>query len=1238
MRSAEGSGTMEFHVARRIRERYGFDDRLFSTRGSVVFADFHAARVFAERMNEQRDTARHPELTVAPAQINAMGLIDEILHIVIDRYREQHPDVGQRALATLDAELGSDEVDATLISFAEAFPNTALFRGEVEPAEYLAGSTDGIPNREVLLEEMLLLWLSNNNPAYQPFVELFDDAELEHTVYDDMIAGLETFFEGEPGFGGEQESLLLTLRSPALKTPHSLAAQLEYLMQRIGGVLGALVFRLLTSLDLIKEEDKFFAMGGAGGGIGGGPGTAEVADFRGQEHEIEAFTADRDWMPRTVLIARNAFVWLDQLAKRYKRPITTLDQIPDEELDFLQRAGITGLWLIGLWERSTASKTIKQLMGNQDAVASAYSLYDYVIANDLGGEAAVEHLRRRAWQRGIRLASDMVPNHVGIDGRWVIEQPDWFLSLPYPPYPAYSFSGPDLSPDGRVGIYIEDHYYTKSDASVVFKRVGREGGDERYIYHGNDGTSMPWNDTAQLDYLNPEAREAVIQTILHVARQFPIIRFDAAMTLAKKHIERLWFPEPGSGGAIPSRAEHGMTRAQFDALMPHEFWREVVDRCAVEAPDTLLLAEAFWLMEGYFVRTLGMHRVYNSAFMHMLRDEDNAKYRLAIRNTLEFDPQILQRYVNFMNNPDEKTAVEQFGKDDKYFGVCTVLATLPGLPMFGHGQFEGFAEKYGMEYRRAYWDEQPDSWLITRHERQIFPLLHKRYLFAGAENFLLYDCIAPDGQVLEDVFAYSNQHGDERGLVLYNNRYGSAHGTINTGFTTIRDGEGRRGVHRSLGDALGLSGDERHFLLFRDVASGLEYIRNSRDIAERGLPVTLGAYGLNVLLDLREVQDTPWGQWSQLNSYLDGRGVPSLDQAGRELLLRPIHEPFRALANAYVVREVMAVRAPGDAEPSTNAPAARDAGPDADAPASVGSTATTDEPVATGAGADTEPVPAASGPAARALVLDDVQQRLEAFFAGARQVNGGDGDATALAKQLRGELEALLELPALVQRSRRERTEASPLDAAASTSLPDRPEEPAARSSRPELVTAVAFVTSHLGDDPDTWGALLNWLFTHRLDRLSGRDDPGLSRSLIDEWLLGTQMAAAMRELGQDEGRAWRTVGLVKLLIGYGHALRRQDGNGKEAAQILAVWLRDGDMQRFLQVNRHRDVLWFNQELLDQLLAWLLAIEVAEQVAGGAGGNVVADAIVERYAYVRQLQSIAERAGYQVERVVAQAV
>src|SRR5437660_4747759 len=249
----------------------------------------------------------------------------------------------------------------------------------------------------------------------------------------------------------------------------------------------------------------------------------------------------------------------------------------------------------------------------------------------------------------------MVPNHMGIDSPWVVEHPEWFISRWESPYPAYSFEGPDLSADGRVEIKIEDHYFTQTDAAVVFRRRDKSSGETRFVYHGNDGTSFPWNDTAQLDYLLPEVRQAVIGTILDVARRAPILRFDAAMVLARRHIRRLWYPEPGAGGAIPSRAEHAIPNAEFTALMPGEFWREVVDRDAAEAPRTLLLAEAFWLMEGYFVRTLGMHRVYNSAFMHMLRDEDNAGYRKVIRDTVEFDPEILGRYVNFLTNPDEET-------------------------------------------------------------------------------------------------------------------------------------------------------------------------------------------------------------------------------------------------------------------------------------------------------------------------------------------------------------------------------------------------------------------------------------------------------------------------------------------------------------------------------------------------------------------------------------------------------
>ena len=90
--------------------------------------------------------------------------------------------------------------------------------------------------------------------------------------------------------------------------------------------------------------------------------------------ENERFSPDRDWMPSLVMMAKNSYVWLDQLSKKYHRSITKLHEIPDEELDFLAHAGFTGLWLIGLWQRSKASEQIKKLCGNPEAVASAYSI------------------------------------------------------------------------------------------------------------------------------------------------------------------------------------------------------------------------------------------------------------------------------------------------------------------------------------------------------------------------------------------------------------------------------------------------------------------------------------------------------------------------------------------------------------------------------------------------------------------------------------------------------------------------------------------------------------------------------------------------------------------------------------------------------------------------------------------------------------------------------------------------
>jgi glycosidase len=882
---------MEFHVSRQARKRYKLDDSLFSFNGNVIFANFHAARVFAQKMNEKRDLALHPELSVRAGQINAMGLIDEILHLVISLYRTQKlPTLYSDMEKSLVGKLGIRKLNAVLRAFTRDFPPQVVFLKQLSVDEYLEGETNGISNRYSAIEEILMLWLANQNSAYRPFSELFNDSIMfEKTAYADLVEALDEFFQSRPGFGPDDQSLIEMLRSPAIVVPNSLRGQLDYIRTRWAYLLGHYLLKLLGSLDLFSEEEKI---------RGVGPGTVRLPVFGAEgEPELERFSPDADWMPNLVLMAKNAYVWMDQLSKQYQNAIDHLDQIPDEELDLLAERGFTGLWLIGLWERSNASEQIKQLCGNPDAIASAYSLKEYRIADDLGGEEALKDLQHRCWQRGIRLASDMVPNHMAIDSNWIYDHPDWFISLPYSPFPSYTFNGPDLSHDSRGEIKIEDHYYDRTDAAVVFKYHDHQKNRTSFVYHGNDGTSMPWNDTAQLNYLDPNVREAVIRTILDVARRFPVIRFDAAMTLAKRHYQRLWYPLPGGGCDIPSRSDFGMPQESFNQRMPEEFWREVVDRVAAEAPDTLLLAEAFWLMEGYFVRTLGMHRVYNSAFMNLLRDEDNAKYRQVMKNTLEFDPEILKRYVNFMNNPDELTAVAQFGRGDKYFGICTLMATMPGLPMFGHGQIEGLSEKYGMEFKRAYWDEQPDQQLIDRHAWQIIPLLKQRYLFANVENFYLYDFYDQNGVVDENVFAYSNIVGDERSLVIYHNRFGDTYGWVrkSVGFMDKASGSIKQ---VDLSSGLGLTDCRNAFVIFLDRLSGMQYIRSCEEIAKKGLFIQLNAYRAYVFQDFQMVEDDEKGYWRKVHDHLGGHGTGDIHTLQTELPLRPVLQPLREIANS----------------------------------------------------------------------------------------------------------------------------------------------------------------------------------------------------------------------------------------------------------------------------------------------------------------------------------------------------
>jgi hypothetical protein len=851
----------------------------------------------------------------------------------------------------------------------------------------------------------------------------------------------------------------------------------------------------------------------------------------------------------------------------------------------------------------------------------------------------------------------MVPNHTGIDSRWVIEHPDRFLQLSYPPFPGYTYNCGNLSGRDDIAVQIEEHYFNRTDAAVVFKRTDTRTGNVRYIYHGNDGTSMPWNDTAQIDFLNPEAREAVIRTIVGVCQQFSIVRFDAAMTLAKRHIQRLWYPEPGRGGDIASRAEHAVSNEEFNRRIPNEFWREVVDRCAAEAPHTLLLAEAFWMMEGYFVRTLGMHRVYNSAFMNMLKNEENGKYRATIKNTLEFDPEILKRFVNFMNNPDEDTAVAQFGKGDKYFGICTLLVTMPGLPMFGHGQIEGFEEKYGMEYRRSYRDEQPDGYLVNRHEGEIFPLMKKRHIFSGSAAFRLYDLYSSEGQVNENVFAYSNRSWDERALVFYNNSYYEASGWIKQSSPAIPQGDGSL-RQDTLGEALLIHGEDRYFSFFYEQRSGLWFIRPSRELRDRGLFVFLKGYEAQVFLDIHEREDGlggPWSRrWSRLNHELNGRGTPDPDAAAADLFLDALYRPF---AEIFAPPRVLALEAAVDSGVSGNFGAPASLLEEFKAPIQDFAKAACE--YLDGVGGNYEPFvyPGLVPGKAPDKVLGEARE-------GGGAAVSGEAAARAL-EQFSAFLERLggIKTGAAAEALGPLSAGAPPLAEAGNAGGPAVPPGPAKEAPLGRDFAAYALGYGAL--------SLLRAIFE---PGLPGKGAAALA--LLNHWQLDRKLRECFRSLGRGDDESRRAVEIMKavlrrtgpaeerpapeLIIGKssvkaGGALKRQGKTAKKtkaaetvarfspAASSAGTWAAafiadnydEEDFRRLLGINRFNDATWFNKEAFEKALFYssLFLLAEDETVLGPAfaAGDGKAAFIAE---FDRIFIKAEEASGYRLDEFI----
>ncbi|UFP95288.1 hypothetical protein [Gloeobacter morelensis] len=329
------------------------------------------------------------------------------------------------------------------------------------------------------------------------------------------------------------------------------------------------------------------------------------------------------------ILELNSWVWLREQQHR-------LDTLSPDDIEPIVRHR-DYVWLMGLWERSEAGRTIalnhpglqyefRRALPDlhlEDVVGSAYAIRRYTVDEHLGSEAGLRRLRRLLNDRlGVGVIVDFIPNHCAVDARWPSEHPEWFV--------------PCLDASGN-GCF----------------RTG-----DAHLSHGRDPYFPAWTDTAQFNYAYPEARRVLLEQLLSIAERADGVRCDMAMLMLREVFARTWCQDPGV-----------------------EFWAEAIATVKARHPGFLFIAEAYWGLEWNLMQ-LGFDYCYDKTLYDRLCRRDAH----GIAAHLRAEPRFSERVVRFAENHDEPPARQVFGQS--WWNATLLCATVPGafLEYLGQGE------------------------------------------------------------------------------------------------------------------------------------------------------------------------------------------------------------------------------------------------------------------------------------------------------------------------------------------------------------------------------------------------------------------------------------------------------------------------------------------------------------------------------------------------------------------------
>ncbi|MHA2366886.1 MAG: alpha-amylase family glycosyl hydrolase [Candidatus Hodarchaeales archaeon] len=361
-----------------------------------------------------------------------------------------------------------------------------------------------------------------------------------------------------------------------------------------------------------------------------------------------------EWPKHPTIYEINTWPWLNSLSEKNSTTIT-LQNIP-EEIFNREISLFNTIWLMGVWERSPASRKIafehpdlqreyhKALhkFRDEDVVGSPYAVYYYHVDKSIGGVEGLQKVRQELSERNIKLILDYVPNHVAIDSLWTFES--------------------NLFIEGT----LDDLMNRSSDFFSLSGKI---------FAHGRDPNYSGWTDTIQINAFSAEARKKTIQTLLNIAELCDGVRCDMAMLMTNRVFTRTWGEKAGEVPKI-------------------EFWEEIIPTVKKKFPLFKFIAEAYWDME-WELQQQGFDFCYDKRLYERLANE-NAN---AIKEHLKADINYQNKLVRFIENHDELRAVVKYGADRSQAAALIAL-TVPGARLVHEGQMEGFKKKLPVQLGR----------------------------------------------------------------------------------------------------------------------------------------------------------------------------------------------------------------------------------------------------------------------------------------------------------------------------------------------------------------------------------------------------------------------------------------------------------------------------------------------------------------------------------------------------------